>query len=121
MFIWENMTEKSNRDKMEKQAREQIACILGVNANQFVTIVTVFSRAQFQKFLIQAMNDMPVNSEKYLLLVEQWRNMPSIFAGELFTLEFTHDVLKHFLDFLPALNGGDSYCSFTTTSVGSCC
>ena len=25
------------------------------------------------------------------------------------------------LDFLPALNGRDSYCSFTTTSVGSCC
>ena len=121
MFIWENMTEKSNRDKMEKQAREQIACILGVNANQFVTIVTVFSRAQFQKFLIQAMNDMPVNSEKYLLLVEQWRNTPSVFAGELFTLEFAHDVLKHFLDFLPALKCRDSYCSFATASVGSCC
>lgn len=101
MFVWENIAEKSNRDKREKQAREQIACILGANANQFVTIVTMFSRAQFQKFLIQAMNDMPVNSEKYLLLVEQWRNTPSIFAGELFTLEFAHDVLKHFRNVFP--------------------
>lgn len=25
------------------------------------------------------------------------------------------------VDFLPTLNGGDSYCSFPTTSVGSCC
>ena len=25
------------------------------------------------------------------------------------------------LDLLPAIKGGDSYCSFPTTSVGSCC
>ena len=25
------------------------------------------------------------------------------------------------VDFLPTLKGGDSYCSFPTTSVGSCC
>lgn len=50
MFVWENIAEKSNRDKREKQAREQIACILGANANQFVTIVTMFSRAQFKSF-----------------------------------------------------------------------
>ena len=31
------------------------------------------------------------------------------------------DELAKLVDFLPALNVGDSYCGFATASVGSCC
>ena len=62
---------------------------------------------------------------RFVRLMQKFRSYrhDEFYAVELTRSAFYELFVKRIveLDFLPALKGGDSYCSFPTTSVGSCC
>lgn len=88
------------RSNTETQAKQNIAEILGKSAFDKMYIATS-PKKQFQKLFIQALNDFPVDSDKYKALARQWQDAPFLFTGESFRLDFAQDILKHFRHVFP--------------------
>ena len=100
MSIAQKIHESMIRSNTETQAKQNIAEILGKSAFDKMYIATS-PKKQFQKLFIQALNDFPVDSDKYKALTRQWQDAPFLFTGESFRLDFAQDILKHFRHVFP--------------------
>ena len=71
------------RSNTETQAKQNIAEILGKSAFDKMYIATS-PKKQFQKLFIQALNDFPVDSDKYKALARQWQDVSKTMARRTF-------------------------------------
>ena len=100
MSIAQKIHESMTCSNTETQAKQNIAEILDKSAFDKMYIATS-PKKQFQKLFIQALNDFPVDSDKYKALARQWQDAPFLFTGESFRLDFAQDILKHFRHVFP--------------------